>query len=264
MEGSTSQSWLQNGLKILVLARHVPDSNLLLPLKQGVPDYSAFSWVLNPFDEVATEAAVQLRQQFKEQHPDLPAEVIIVGRAGSAGTAAVERALSLGGDRALLLSEAEEPQIFLAQLIEQIREIAPHLVLLGRMALGEEKGELAGQLAGTLDWPLATAVSELVLENQALNFLQRRITQSRHASLTLPAIVSAELDLAIPRYVTLPALVAARRKPKQMSAPVSADIETEIAVMPENWQSPPTRQTGCKVNDVHELLARLAEQGMFL
>ena len=115
----------------------------------------------------------------------------------------------------LLNIAADDKRIVPDQLVALISDLSPHLVLLGRLALGEEKGELAGQLAGLLGWPLATAVSELAIDKATLNFLQRRITQSRHASLSMPAIVSAELDLAIPRYVTLPALVAAKRKPKQ-------------------------------------------------
>ncbi len=264
MEGKTPGSLLQNSLKILVLARDVPDSSLPLPLMQGKPDFAAFSWLLNPFDEVAVEAAIQLRQQFKEQHPDLPAEVIVVGNSSSAGVAAVERALSLGGDRALLLSDAgHEHPLTLSQLVALIQDVSPHLVLLGRLALGEEKGELAGQLAGKLGWPLATAVSELTISEKGLNFLQRRITQSRHASLTMPAIVSAELDLATPRYVTLPALVAAKRKPKQAYTLTPA-ISAQTCFTPGNWQQPPSRQAGIKVNGVQDLLARLSAQGVVL
>lgn len=263
MEGTNPESLLQHGLKILVLARSVPDSNLPFPLMQSVPDFSAFSWQLNPFDEVAVEAAIQLRQQFKEQHPDLPAEIVVVGNNGSAGLAAVERALSLGGDRALLLNNATDDKNMVAdQLVALIRDLSPHLVLLGRLALGEEKGELAGQLAGLLGWPLATAVSELAIDETTLNFLQRRITQSRHAAIAMPAIVSAELDLAIPRYVTLPALVAAKRKPKQ---PYQIDISSaQNTLVAKKWQQPPSRKAGQQVNSVQELISRLTEQGVQL
>ena len=263
MEGTTSESLLQHGLKILVLARSVPDSNLPFPLMQGAPDFAAFNWQLNPFDEVAVEAAIQLRQQFKDQYPDLPAEVVVVGNSNSAGVAAVERALSLGGDRALLLNNATNDKgIVSDQLAALIRDLSPHLVLLGRLALGEEKGELAGQLAGLLGWPLATAVSELAIDNTTLNFLQRRITQSRHAAIAMPAIVSAELDLAIPRYVTLPALVAAKRKPKQ---PYVIDITSaKNELIAKHWQQPPSRKTGQQVYSVQELVCRLTEQGVQL
>jgi electron transfer flavoprotein beta subunit len=263
MEGTTPESLLQNGLKILVLARSVPDSNLPFPLMQGAPDFAAFSWQLNPFDEVAVEAAIQLRQQFKDQHPDLPAEVVVVGNSSSAGIAAVERALSLGGDRALLLNTTDEKQaIATEQLVALIRDVSPHLVLLGRMALGEEKGELAGQLAGLLEWQLATAVSELAINEVSFNFLQRRITRSRHATMAMPAIVSAELDLAIPRYVTLPALVAAKRKPKQPYQTDTASAKNSLVAT--NWQQPPSRKTGQQVNSVQELICRLTEQGVQL
>ena len=263
MEGTTPESLLQHGLKIIVLARSVPDSNLPFPLMQGAPDFAAFSWQLNPFDEVAVEAAIQLRQQFKDQHPDLPAEVVVVGNSSSAGVAAVERALSLGGDRALLLNNATEDKgIIPDQLVALIRDLSPHLVLLGRLALGEEKGELAGQLAGLLGWPLATAVSELAIDKATLNFLQRRITQSRHAAIAMPAIVSAELDLAIPRYVTLPALVAAKRKPKQPYQTDTSPASNSLVL--QGWQQPPTRSAGVKVNSVQELVTCLVDKGVRL
>ena len=264
MEGITPESLLQQGLKILVLARDVPDSGLPLPLLQGKPDFAAVSRILNPFDEVAIEAAVQLRQQFKEQYPDLPAEIVIVGNSGSAGVAAVERALSLGGDRALLLSDdGHEHQLMLPQLVALIRDVSPHVVLLGRLAFGEEKGELAGLLAGKLGWSLAMAVSEVAISGTGLNFLQRRITQSRHALLLLPAVVSAELDLATPRYVTLPALVAAKRKPKQAYAPTSVAAGQSLFTS-GGWQQPPSRQNGIKVKNVQDLLGRLSAQGVVL
>lgn len=162
----------------------------------------------------------------------------------------------------LLNNATEDKGIIPDQLVALIRDLSPHLVLLGRLALGEEKGELAGQLAGLLGWPLATAVSELTIDKATLNFLQRRITQSRHAAIAMPAIVSAELDLAIPRYVTLPALVAAKRKQKQ---PYDIDITSaRNELIAKSWQQPPSRKTGQQVNSVQELICRLTEQGVQL
>ena len=109
---------------------------------------------------------------------------------------------------------------------------------------------------------MAAAVSELTIDKARLNVLQRRITQSRHAAIAMPAIVSAELDLAIPRYVTLPALVAAKRKQKQ---PYDIDITSaRNELIAKSWQQPPSRKTGQQVHSVQELICRLTEQGVQL
>lgn len=265
-------------IKLMVMARSVVDGSLPLPRDPmtGSPDLAHASWVLNPFDEVAIEAAVRLRATLATEAPTLACELLVVGYADSAGVAAVERALALGGDRALLLAEMAPSSHFhstltsqglLPSLLELIHAEQPHLLLLGRMAYGQDQGELAPMLAGALGWPLAMAISEVTwgsssengVSGSAIQVLQRRSERLHRALLRLPAVVSCELDLATPRYLSLPALVAARRKPKQSwlsSATGAARPHLQLT----HWQGRPARGAVQKLANVAALVELIQAQ----
>lgn len=259
-------------LKIMILCRAVVDSTMPLVHDSKHPDMAAASWVLNPFDEVATEAAVQLRAALVQKETSAAGvELLVVGYADGPGVSAAERALSLGGDRALLL-EAIRPsstphpldsRVLAEELLALLRQEQPDLLLLGRMAYGQEQGELAALIAAQAGWPLAVACSELALappecsapdaEPTCLDFTQKRVERWHQGRVALPAVVSVELDLAAPRYVSLPSLVAARRKPKaQVSASTSASCHQQEASW--SFAAPTTKQVQ-KLSGIPELVA---------
>lgn len=259
-------------LTILILVRSVVDGTLPLPLQPvtRVPDLTNAARVINPFDEVAVEAAVQLRQGWISAGGSAEGcQLVVAGFADVAGTQSLERALALGADRAVQLA-APDPVLpgpaatrhLARELAALVRAEAPDLLLLGRMAHGQEQGELAGFLAGELAWPLAMAVSELVWNARlpGLDLLQRRADWLHRANLSLPAVVSCELDLATPRYVTLPALVGARRKPKQARS-LGAPAGAPWPVL--SWQGPESRSEGGPrlLAGVDELMALLLGGG---
>ena len=265
-------------IKLMVVARSVVDGTLPLPLDPmtGSPDLAHASWVLNPFDEVAIEAAVRLRATLATEAPTLSCELLVVGYAEAAGVTAVERALALGGDRALLLAPMAPSSLphssltsqgLLPSLLELIDTEQPHLLLLGRMAYGQEQGELAPMLAGALGWPMAMAVSEVTWATSdvdegrgtAIQVLQRRSERLHRGLLRLPAVVSCELDLATPRYLSLPALVAARRKPKQSwISSLSGAEPPPLTVI--RWQGRPARGAVQKLDNVAALVALIQAQ----
>lgn len=206
-------------LTLVVLARPVLDASLPLPAWSPgeSPRWEQADWILNPFDEVAVEAAVGLVRE--RQARGLTSRLLVVGRDDAPGVAALDRALALGGDEGVLLGNwpAVEAgsQALATVLAPALATWQPDLLLLGRLAYGQEHGELAPLLAGLLDRPLVMAASQLDwTADLALHFAQHRPTRHHQGQVELPAVVSCELDLASPRYVSLPTLVAARRKPR--------------------------------------------------
>lgn len=257
-------------LKIMILCRAVVDSTMPLAHDSKHPDMASASWVLNPFDEVATEAAVLLRAALAQKATSAAGvELLVVGYADGPGVSAAERALSLGGDRALLL-EAIRPsstphpldsRALAEELLALLRQEQPDLLLMGKMAYGQEQGELAPLVAALAGWPLAVACSELAWSEQAcgdanpayLDVTQKRVDRWHKGRVALPAVVSVELDLAAPRYVSLPSLVAARRKPKaQVSASASASCHQQGASW--SFAAPTTKQVQ-KLAGIPELVA---------
>lgn len=221
-------------LKIMILVRAVVDSSMPLVHDQLRPDLAAAHWVINPFDEVAMEAAVQLRASMIPPHP-MAAEpqLLVVGFADRPGELAVERALAQGGHHALLLealrpsslSHPLDSRALALELVALLAQEQPDLLLVGKLAYGQEQGELAALIAGLAGWPLAVACSELswsATASDRLDFTQRRLDTWHLGSVRLPAVVSVELDVATPRYLSLPSLVAAKRKPKQVQAALSS------------------------------------------
>ena len=264
-------------LKIMILCRAVVDSTMPLAHDSKHPDMASASWVLNPFDEVATEAAVQLRAALAQKESSgAGVELLVVGYADGPGVSAAERALSLGGDRALLLeairpSSTPHPLDSRAQaeeLLALLRQEQPDLLLMGKMAYGQEQGEFAPLMAALAGWPLAVACSELAWASPEcsepecsepdadptyLDFTQKRVERWHKGRVALPAVVSVELDLAAPRYVSLPSLVAARRKPKaQVSASASAYCHQQGASW--SFAAPTTKQVQ-KLTGISELVA---------
>ncbi|MFM2482406.1 hypothetical protein [Celerinatantimonas sp. YJH-8] len=220
-------------MKILILVRSVVDDST--PVALG-DEYSqrGCRWVINPFDEVAMEGAVQLKKQWAH-----PCELIAVGYNDEPGRTVLERALAIGADQAIALAAitpalSDAPLVHattLQPLLQALtQQLQPDLVLMGAMAFGQEQGEVAPMLAGALGWPCAVAVSQLAVAPSTpglLSIEQRRPTLNYQARISLPAVLSCALDWVSPRYITLPALVMAKQKPKAIwSGPAAVTAPT--------------------------------------
>jgi len=251
-------------MKIFILIRAVVDSCAPLVMSDSGNLISS-SWIINPFDEVAMESACQLRAQFCGS-----AELIAVGYNDVPGRAALERALAIGADRAIALqgcapAQQNIPFVESAVLVEELMSIIsqeqPELILTGRMAYGQEQGEVAPMLAGELGWPLAMCVCELMLmENEfpKLSILQRRPESIHRATLKLPAVISCDLNLATPRYISLPALAMAKKKPQSLWATQRSSCDFCY-----HWQKSQALEKERRVlNNTDELVHLLAREGI--
>lgn len=242
-------------MKIIVILRTAADSASPVRIDQGriVPD----SWrpVLNPFDEAALAKAVALRTAEQAR------EVVAILAAPPGHETLLHRAFALGAQRVLHLSTAPE-----WEAIEQARQLVPalrreraDLILIGREVLGDDRGDVGAMLAALLDCSFASAASELRLAESEAVATCETASGAEDLALPLPALITAELALATPRYVTLMELAAARKKPveAQDSIDHAEPTLTTLALQPVA-----PRQRGVLLASVAELATRIhAELG---
>lgn len=197
-------------MKVLVAVKRVVDYNVKVhPNAQGNDvELAGLKMSINPFDEIAVEAAVQLKEAGKAQ------EVVAVGIGPEKTTDTLRVAMAIGADRAIhvRLESTVEP-FTIAKILEAIvRQEAPDLILLGKQAIDNDAGQVPSMLSALLNWPVATCADKIQLNEKTLNVWQEGDVGTRQLVAELPAIVSADLRLAAPRYVTLPSMMKARKK----------------------------------------------------
>lgn len=201
-------------MKILVAVKRVVDPNVRIRIAgdgSGI-DIKDLKTTVNPFDEVAVEQGVRLKEAGKA------AEVVLVSIGPAAAKDTLRAALALGADRAVLVecAQALEPLAVAHALAEVVRREKPDLVLLGKQSVDADAAQCGPMLAALLDWPQATFASALVVADGKLTVTRDVEMGVETLSMPLPAVVTADLRLAEPRYATLPNTMAARRKPLEV------------------------------------------------
>jgi len=214
---------------------------------------------INPFDEIALEEALRIRER------NLAGEVIAVSIGPAEAQQQLRTALAMGADRALLVQvEAAVDPLTAAQvLLKLVQKHAPQLVILGKQAIDDDNGQTGQMLAALWDRPQATYASKLELDG-----IVARVTREVDAGLDtieidLPAVVTTDLRLNEPRYIKLPDIMKAKKKPLE----VVTLAELGVAVPGERirtlkFESPPQRSRGVMVKDASELVAALAQRGV--
>lgn len=247
-------------MKALVAIKRVPDGNAPLRLlADGANvDLAGMPMRINPFDEAALEMAVQWKEA------GTISEIVAVTIGADACQEALRQALALGADRAIRIAcdQALEP-LAVARLLHAIalRE-KPDLVLLGKQASDTDNVQTAPMLAALLDWPQGVFASALALENNSLRVTREIEGGQETLALSLPAVISADLRLANPRYLKLPQLLAAKKKPIETlpATELCADLAPRLTLL--GVTHPPTRRPARKVANVAELLACLQAEGL--
>lgn len=235
-------------MKIIVILRTAADSASPVRIEQGriVPD--SLRPVLNPFDEVALAKAVALRTEDQDR------EVVALLSAPPGHETLLHRAFALGAQRVLHLRTAPEwePIEQARQLASVLRRERPDLILIGREVLGDDRADIGAMLSALLDCRFASAASEVRLTDAKVVATCETASGDEDIALTPPAIITAELALASPRYVTLMELAAARKKPVERAESVecSAPTLTSLALHPIA-----PRQRGVLLGSVAELAA---------
>jgi electron transfer flavoprotein beta subunit len=246
-------------LKILVPVKRVVDYNVKVRVKADGSDVDIADakMSMNPFDEIAIEEAVRLKEA------GVADEVVAV----SAGTArcqdTLRTALALGADRAILIeSEARLQPLAVAKLLKAVCEKEqPQLVLCGKQAIDDDANQTGQMLAALMNWPQATFASKIVVDGS-----QARVTREIDGGLetveiTLPALVSADLRLNEPRYATLPNIMKAKKKPLATTTPDELGVDVAPRLTTLSMAEPPKRAAGQRVANVAELVEKLKNRG---
>jgi electron transfer flavoprotein beta subunit len=229
-------------MKVLVAVKRVVDYNVKVRVKadQSGMDIAGVKMSMNPFDEIAVEEAVRLKER------GVASEVVVVS-AGVAQTQEVLRtALAMGADRAILVETAEELQpLAVAKLLKAIanRE-QPSLVILGKQAIDDDANQTGQMLAALCDVPQATFASRIEITESRVLVTREVDGGLETLSLSLPAVVTTDLRLNEPRYVTLPNIMKAKKKPIETLTPESLDVDVRPRLRTIKVCEPPKRGAG--------------------
>lgn len=250
-------------MKILVAVKRVVDNNVKVRIKPDGSnvDIEGVKMGVNPFDENAIEEALRLKEK------GLATEVIAVSLGGAANQDVLRHSLAMGADRAILLeSDADLQPLAVAKLLKAIvdRE-KPDLILLGKQAIDDDAGQSGQMLAALLDYPQGTFASSIQKEANTLIVTREVDGGTETLALTLPAVVTADLRLNEPRFVKLPNLMMARKKPIETIKATELGIATEPHLKLIQVAEPAVRKAGIKVGSVEELLNKLrAHEGILV
>ncbi len=242
-------------MKILVAVKRVVDFNLKVRVRadgSGM-ETAGLKMSMNPFDEIAVEEAVKLKEA------GAATEVIAVSMGPSACQETLRTALAMGADRAVLVqSDAELQPLAVAKLLAAIvRKENPRLVMLGKQAIDDDSNQTGQMLAALLGWPQGTFASKVKLADGDVEVTREVDGGLETVLLKLPAVVTTDLRLNTPRYVTLPNIMKAKKKPMDTLTPADLGVDIAPRLKTLKVQEPPKRKAGVKVADVRELVAKL-------
>jgi len=245
-------------MKILVPVKRVVDYNVKVRVKSdgtGV-DIANVKMSMNPFDEIAIEEAVRLKEK------GAVSEVIAVSCGVPQCQETLRTAMAIGADRAILVETAEELQpLAVAKLLKALVEKeAPQLVILGKQAIDDDCNQTGQMLAALLGWPQATFASKVEVEGGVAKVTREVDGGLETLALTLPAIITTDLRLNEPRYVTLPNIMKAKKKPLDRVLPEELGVDVKPRLKTLKVSEPPKRSAGIKVADVAALVDKLKNE----
>jgi electron transfer flavoprotein beta subunit len=215
-------------MKILVTCKRVPDTDQKIRVKEdgsGIDD-SNVAYVLNPFDAIAVEEALQIRE---EHDADEEIRIVAVGVGLAEYEAELRTALAMGADRAILVenSNTMDPWTVANTIAAIVARESPDLVLMGKQAVDDDANQTGQFLAALLQWPQATFASKIELGGLALQVARETDQGIEAIEVPLPAVVTADLRLNEPRYASLPSILKARKK--EIEIIPYAELQLEIA-----------------------------------
>ena len=245
-------------MKILVPVKRVIDYNVKARVK---PDGSGVELAnvkmsMNPFDEIAVEEALRLKEQGKAT------EVVCVSIGPAQAAETIRTALAMGADRGILVkTDASVEPLAVAKILKAVvGEEKPDLVILGKQAIDDDSNQTGQMLAALLGWPQGTFASKVLIEGAEVLVTREVDGGLQTVKLSTPAIVTTDLRLNEPRYASLPNIMKAKKKPIADKTPETygVDVKPRLEVM--KTAEPPGRKAGAKVGSVVELVAKLKDE----
>jgi electron transfer flavoprotein beta subunit len=245
-------------MKVLVPVKRVMDYNVKARVKSdgtGV-DLANVKMSMNPFDEIAVEEAVRLKEA------GTATEVIAVSCGVAACQETLRTAMAIGADRAVLVeSDAELQPLAVAKLLKAVADKeSPQLVILGKQAIDDDSNQVGQMLAALLGWPQATFASKVVIADGKATVTREVDGGLETVALTLPAVVTTDLRLNEPRYATLPNIMKAKKKTLDTLKPDALGVDVSPRLTTVRVSEPPKRSAGIKVADVAQLVDKLKNE----
>ena len=246
-------------MKIIVPVKRVIDYNVkprVKPDGTGV-DLANVKMSMNPFDEIAVEEALRLREK------GVATEVIVVSVGPEKAQETLRTGLAMGADRAILVVAEDVEPLGVAKILAKIMdEEQPGLVILGKQAIDDDNNQTGQMLAALTSRPQGTFASKVEVSGDSVSVTREVDGGSETVSLKTPAIVTTDLRLNEPRYASLPNIMKAKSKPMAMKTPADYGVDVAPRLKTLKVSEPPVRSAGIKVADVDALVAKLKELGV--
>lgn len=248
-------------MKILVPVKRVVDANIKVKVSpEGTIETASLKKAMNPFDEIALEQAVQLKEK------GVAKEVVAVSIGKSDSSETLKVALAMGADRAILIETEEviEP-LGIAKLLKALTEREnPQLIIAGKQGVDTDANQVGQMLSALCDWPQATHASSLEVIGDKAKVTIEVDGGLETLELTLPAVVTSDLRLSAPRYVTLPMMMKAKRKPQEVIKAETSGVDLKKHVELLTVEAPEARKVGVMLSNVDELIDRLKNEAKVL
>ena len=249
-------------MKVIVPVKRVLDFNVKVRVKadQSGLDLANVKMSMNPFDEIAVEEAVLLKER------GVASEVVAVSCGSQLCQETLRTALAIGADRAILVeAEAELQPLAVAKLLQAIAEQErPTLVVMGKQAIDDDANQTGQMLAQMLGWPQATFASKVQVSGATATVTREVDGGLETVEISLPAVVTTDLRLNQPRYVTLPNIMKAKKKPLAIVTPASLGVDCAPRLSLLKVSEPAQRKAGIQVADVAQLVDKLRNEARVL
>jgi len=245
-------------MKVLVAVKRVVDYNVKIRVKadQSGVELANVKMSMNPFDEIAIEEAVKLKEA------GVATEIVAVSLGVVQCQETLRTALAMGADRAILVeSSAELQPLAVAKLLKAVVDKEqPQLVILGKQAIDDDSNQTGQMLAALLNWPQATFASKLAISGGQAEVMREIDGGLETISVKLPAVVTADLRLNTPRYATLPNIMKAKKKPLDTLTPEALGVDVAPRLKTLKVAEPGKRKGGVMVPDVATLVDKLKNE----
>jgi electron transfer flavoprotein beta subunit len=245
-------------MKVLVAIKRVVDPNIKVRVKAdgtGV-ETANVKMAMNPFCEIGVEQAVRMKEA------GTVTEIVVVSVGATQSTETLRTALAMGADRGILVEVAGEVQpLAVAKVLKAIVDKEkPGLVIAGKQAIDDDCNQTGQMLSALLGWPQAAFISKLEIAGDHADITREVDGGLEKISIKLPAVVTTDLRLNEPRYVTLPNIMKAKKKPLEVLKPDALGVDVAPRLTTLKVEEPPKRGAGIKVADVAELVSKLKNE----
>ena len=245
-------------MKVLVTVKRVIDPYVKVRVKSdgsGV-ETANVKMTMNPFCEIAVEQAIHMKEA------GVVSEIVAVSIGIQQCQETLRTALAMGADRGILVeTNAEMQPLAVAKVLKAVvAKEQPKLVIVGKQAIDDDSNQTGQMLAALLGWPQAAFASGIVINGESADVTREIDGGLEKLTVKLPAVVTADLRLNEPRYVTLPNIMKAKKKPLEVVKPEALGVDVAPRLKTLKVQEPPQRGAGVKVADVKELVAKLKNE----